>query len=51
MITVVTTYNLEIFKLFYTHKHHEFLTEKVTNKIFIQDTKTAVWEKWEKNKI
>ncbi len=29
MITVVTTYNLEIFKLFYTHKHHEFLKKRM----------------------
>lgn len=29
MITVVTTYNLEIFKLFYEHKHHDFLKENL----------------------
>jgi hypothetical protein len=29
MITVVTTHNFKIFKLFYTHKHHQFLNKRL----------------------
>jgi hypothetical protein len=29
MITVVTTHNLEIFKLFYSHKYHDFFKENL----------------------
>jgi hypothetical protein len=29
MITIVTTHNLEIFKLFYTHKYHEMFRENL----------------------